>query len=162
MTKRSRHDRWNSDDWSDWDEVYEERIYNSGQGPKRLRRNKIDGVLGGVCAGLGDYFGIDPVIVRVITVITFFFTGVTFLLYFLLWIFVPSDKRAPYHREYREARKAKRKKGRNDESVRPYRTATFRDVKSKYRSLETRLQDLERSVTSSEWRLRRQFRDLEN
>ena len=84
------------------------------------------------------------------------------MLYIALWIFVPSDKRAPYHREYREARKARRKKGRKDEPIRPLRTTTFRDVKSKYRSLETRLQDLERSITSSEWKLRRQFRDLEN
>ncbi|MBC6403887.1 MAG: PspC domain-containing protein [Hyphomonadaceae bacterium] len=55
-----------------------------------FRRNRIDGVIGGVCAGLGDYFGIDPVIIRVITVVSLFFTGFTFLLYILLWVFAPS------------------------------------------------------------------------
>ena len=156
MTKRyKRRVRRHLDDL-DYDEVYEEHIYTSG-GPKRLRRNKIDGVVGGVCAGIGDYFGIDPVIIRIIAVLTFFFTGVTLFLYVLLWIFVPADNRAPYHREYREARRARR-----ESPETPVRTASFRDVKSKFRSLETRMQDLERSITSKEWRLRRQFRDLEN
>ncbi len=157
MTKRyERRIRRRLDDY-DWDEeVYEEHVY-SGKGPKRLRRNKIDGVIGGVCAGLGDYFGIDPVIVRIAVVISFFMTGITFFLYFLMWIFVPSDKRAPYRREYREARRARREAPES-----PVRTASFRDVKSKFRSLETRLQDLERSITSKEWKLNRQFRDLEN
>ena len=51
----------------------------------------------------------------------------------------------------------------HDEPVEtPRRTASFKDVKSKYRSLETRLQDLEKSITSKEWKLRRDFRDLEN
>lgn len=33
---------------------------------KRLCRNKKDAKLAGVCAGLGDYFDIDPVIVRLV------------------------------------------------------------------------------------------------
>lgn len=156
MTKRyKRRVNRHLDDF-DWDETYEETVYSSGSG-KRLRRNKIDGVLGGVCAGLGDYFGLDPIIVRIIFVLLVVFTAFPLLVYFILWIFIPSDKRAPYRREYREARRARRESPEN-----PVRTATFRDVKSKFRSLETRLQDLERSITSKEWTLRRQFRDLEN
>jgi len=158
MTKRYRnkvHRGLTDEYWDGNDDGYE---YT---GPNRLRRNKIDGVIGGVCAGLGDYLGMDPVIVRIIFVALVFFTGFPLLVYPILWIFVPSDKRAPYHREYREARKARRKAKMEPESP-IVRTATFRDVKSKFRSLEERLQDLERSVTSKEWRLRRQFRDLEN
>ncbi len=130
--------------------------------PKRFRRNRIDGVFCGVCAGIGDYFGIDPVIVRILTVVSFFISGgVTFWIYLGLCIFTPSDKRAPYYREYRQARKARRKHQENPEApVMP--TASFRDVKSKFRSLEERLADLEKSITSSEWQLKRQFRDLEN
>jgi PspC domain len=33
--------------------------------PKRLLRSSDDRVIAGVCAGLGRYFGIDPVIVRI-------------------------------------------------------------------------------------------------
>lgn len=140
-------------------------------GPNKLRRNKIDGVIGGVCAGFGDYFGLDHTIVRILFVMSVIFLGFPLLAYFVLWLFIPSDKRAPYRREYREARRARRKprsKSRfteyEEEEDFPARqqTATFRDVRSKYRSLETRLQDLERSVTSKEWKLRRDFRDLES
>ncbi len=135
--------------------------YDMG-GRKRFRRNKIDGVFCGVCAGIGDYFNIDPVIVRILTVVSFFVTGfITFWIYLGICIFTPSDKRAPYYREYRQACRARRRhKEDPDTPVRP--TASFRDVKSKFRSLEERLADLEQSITSSEWQLRRQFRDIEN
>lgn len=164
MTKRYRnpvHRGLNDMNWEGNDDGYE---YT---GPHRLRRNKIDGVIGGVCAGIGDYLGLDPVIVRAIFILLFIFTGLPIIIYPILWVCIPSDKRAPYYREYREAKAARkserksRKAARNEEPVR-VRTASFRDVKSKFRSLEERLQDLERSVTSKEWRLRREFRDLEN
>jgi len=136
---------------------------NSGYdnvGPNKLRRNKIDGVMGGVCSGFGDYFGIDHTVMRILFVLSVVFLGFPLIAYFVLWIFIPSDKRAPYHREYREARKARRAR-REDPEAPLQRTTSFRDVKSKYRSLETRMQDLERSITSKEWKLRRDFRDLE-
>jgi len=165
MTKRSkkgpyrnRADRAAKDmnwDWSDDGYEYAEDV------PKRLTRNKIDGVWGGVCAGIGDYTGLDPVIVRILFVLSFFFLlgPLAFVIYFGLCIFVPTDNRAPYKREKREARRAKREAAPNEA---PARTAKFKDVKSKFRSIETRLADMEKSITSSEWQLRRQFRDLEN
>ena len=178
MTKRykNRFDRaMNDENWGDGN--YEEVEYIDDV-PTRFRRNKIDGVWGGVCAGIGDYTGLDPVIVRVGFVASFFLLlgPVIFLIYFGMWMFVPVDKRAPYRREYREYREAKRDRKRarsyqKSAGSRRYeepagaaavRTSSFRDVKSKFRSLETRLADLERSVTSSEWQLRRNFRDLEN
>lgn len=156
MTKRYKN-KWdramNDMTWMGDDDGYE----YSGKNSKRLRRNKIDGVLGGVCAGIGDYFDMDPVVVRVAYVASVIFLGVPLFIYFLMWIFVPSDKRAPYKREYRQARKARRENPHN-----PKPTSSFRDVKGKFRSLEQRLQDLEKSITSSEWQLRRDFRDLEN
>lgn len=150
MTKRYRHDNdYNAGDY--------EATYEHSDTRKRLRRNKIDGVFGGVCAGLGDYFEIDPIIVRIAYVLSILFFGVPLFIYFILWIFIPSDKRAPYRREYRQARRARRD---NPES--PASTASYRDVKGKFRSLEARLQDMEKSLTSSDWELRRDFRDLES
>ncbi len=129
---------------------------------KCFRRNKIDGVFGGVCAGIGDYLGVDPIIIRILAVVSFFITGfITFWIYIGFWIFTPSDKRAPYYREYRQAERARREHQQNpQEPLRP--TASFNDVKSKFRSLEARLADLEKSITSSEWQLRRKFKDLES
>ncbi len=160
MTKRYKnrvHRALNDMEWEG-----NEDDYQYSEPHKKLRRNKIDGVFGGVCAGIGDYIGLDPVITRVLFVLLVVFTGFPFFIYFLLWIFIPSDNRAPYRREYREAWKARKAKTSTSSNERPVRTASFRDVKSKFRSLETRMQDLERSITSKEWQLRRDFRDLEN
>jgi len=128
-------------------------------GPHQLRRNKIEGKLGGVCAGIADYLGWDHTMVRIITILLIVFTGVPLLAYFILWVLMPSDTRAPYVREYRETKSAKAKVSA------PAGTAasstTYSDVRSKFLSLETRLQDLEKSITSKEWKLNRDFRDLE-
>ena len=137
--------------------------YNDQGRSQKLRRNKIDGILGGVCAGLGDWLGIDHGPVRVLFVLAIIFTGLPVIVYFLMWLFIPSDKRAPYVREDRENRRAQRKAKRHggvefDTADAP----KYSDVRSKFRSLEERLQDLERSVTSREWKLRRDFRDLES
>ena len=138
----------------------DEDSYQYSEPVNKLRRNKTDGILGGVCAGIGDYIGLDAILVRIIFVLLVVFTGFPLFIYFILWIFIPKDSRAPYRREYREARKARKTAAERHEA--PVRTTSFRDVKSKFRSLETRMQDLERSITSKEWKLRRDFRDLEN
>jgi len=57
-------------------------------GRGRLYRNADDKIIGGVCSGLANYLGIDPVILRVIFVILF---GALFWVYILLWIIVPSQ-----------------------------------------------------------------------
>ncbi|ABU59184.1 PspC domain-containing protein [Roseiflexus castenholzii] len=55
----------------------------------RLVRSRRDAVLAGVCGGLGDYFQIDPVIVRLIFVLVTLTSGIGFLLYPILWIIMP-------------------------------------------------------------------------
>lgn len=57
---------------------------------KRLYRSKTDVKIAGVCAGLADYFGIDPTIVRVIFFILLLPGGAPGLLpYIILWIVTP-------------------------------------------------------------------------
>lgn len=55
---------------------------------KRLYRDENHKILGGVCSGIAAYLGIDPVIVRVL----FILSGIGFLAYILLWIFVPGSE----------------------------------------------------------------------
>ena len=163
--QKYEHRDGNWDGWNTQDSAYGTPNFSSS---KKLRRNKIDGIVGGVCSGFGDYFGIDHTIMRILFVVSVLL-GFPLIIYFILWIFIPSDKRAPYRREYYETRKARAKAPQTYDRYEdvhraneaPVRTTSFRDVKSKFRSLETRLQDLERSVTSKEWKLRRDFRDLE-
>ena len=57
---------------------------------RRLYRNPDDRILGGVGGGLAAYFGIDPTVVRLLLVITFFFSGP--LIYIVLWLIVPEAK----------------------------------------------------------------------
>ncbi|MCK9281840.1 MAG: PspC domain-containing protein [Melioribacteraceae bacterium] len=54
----------------------------------RARRNKI---VAGVCSGLGEYFNIDPVIVRILFVVLTIMNGIGILIYILLWIMVPEE-----------------------------------------------------------------------
>ena len=59
--------------------------------PKKLQRITSEKVLGGVAAGLADYFGIDKVIVRVLFVLAVF-VPIPFhiiLAYIVLWIAMP-------------------------------------------------------------------------
>ncbi len=61
---------------------------------KKLYRDPDDRILGGVCSGLGAYFNVDPLVFRLIFVITFFIPVGSFLVYLILWIVVPRAKTA--------------------------------------------------------------------
>ena len=54
---------------------------------KKLYRDENHKILGGVCSGIAAYFGIEPIIVRLV----FIFSGIGFFAYILLWIFVPGS-----------------------------------------------------------------------
>lgn len=56
---------------------------------KRLYRSYTDKMLGGVCGGLGEYFDIDPVIIRILFVVAVLFGGGGVLAYIILWIVIP-------------------------------------------------------------------------
>ncbi len=58
---------------------------------RRFYRSNKHRIVGGVCGGLGDYFDIDPVLMRVIFFILAFAGGGGVLIYILLWILVPEE-----------------------------------------------------------------------
>lgn len=60
---------------------------------KRLYRNPEMRVLGGVASGIADYFDTDPIIVRALFLVAIFGAGISFVIYFLMWIIIP--KRPP-------------------------------------------------------------------
>src|SRR5215469_13418312 len=62
----------------------------SGAAPaKRLMRSSTDKKVGGVCAGLADYFDLDPTLVRIVWLLAIFFAGTGILIYMILWIALP-------------------------------------------------------------------------
>ncbi|MBI1338967.1 PspC domain-containing protein [bacterium] len=129
--------------------------YSTSPNPKRFYRSR-DKVIGGVCAGLADRMGWDRTLTRVAAAVLFFsgvFSGALFLAYLVLWVITPMQPYRPANLTPDEEQFWR------DVSDRP--SATVGNVKYRFRDLDDRLASLEKTVTSDEWRLRRQFRDLE-
>jgi len=59
--------------------------------PKRFYRDEQNKVIGGVCSGLANYLGADPVIFRVIFAVIALAFGTGVLAYIILWIAAPSS-----------------------------------------------------------------------
>jgi phage shock protein PspC (stress-responsive transcriptional regulator) len=58
-------------------------------GPRKLMRSSTDKKLGGVCAGVAEYFDLDPTIIRIVWVLAVLCAGTGLLLYLILWIVLP-------------------------------------------------------------------------
>ncbi|MEU8464337.1 PspC domain-containing protein [Streptomyces sp. NPDC029003] len=56
-----------------------------------LRRSKHDKVLAGVCGGLGRYFGLDPVVFRIVLGVLAVTGGVGLIFYGFAWLLLPQD-----------------------------------------------------------------------
>ena len=56
---------------------------------RRLIRNPMNRVIGGVCSGLAEYFGLDTALVRIAFVIAFMFASFGFWIYIILWAILP-------------------------------------------------------------------------
>lgn len=71
--------------------------YDESRKRKRLYRDTSDKLVGGVCSGLAAYLNTDPAIVRILfAIITFGGFGLGFLIYILLWIFLPTKSLEGY------------------------------------------------------------------
>ncbi len=56
---------------------------------RKFYRSKSNKMLAGVCGGLGEYFGVDPLLFRLLFVI---FLGPALLFYLLAWILAPENQ----------------------------------------------------------------------
>lgn len=63
--------------------------FNYNTGERRLFRDPDDRIISGVCAGIANYFNMQPVWIRLAFALTFFFFGTGLLLYIILWIVIP-------------------------------------------------------------------------
>jgi len=55
---------------------------------RRLYRSRSNRILGGVCGGIGEYFNVDPTLIRLLWII-FGLSGVGVLAYVLAWMLIP-------------------------------------------------------------------------
>lgn len=61
---------------------------------KRLNRIKSNKMIGGVAAGLAEYFNLDVTLVRVLLVVAFFAPIPSIIPYIVLWIVMPTKESA--------------------------------------------------------------------
>lgn len=72
----------------------EQAYTNTGGRHGRFYRDENNKVVAGVCAGIANYFGIDPLVIRILFVIFAFGFGFGFITYLVLWVAVPSTASA--------------------------------------------------------------------
>ncbi len=120
--------------------------------PYRLYRDRERGILAGVCAGIADYIGVEPIVVRLVAVLALiFFFPPTVVVYVLLAIALGPKPPALYASPEEEA------------FWRGVSTApgdTFQSLKRKFGDLEDRLRHMESQIASGDFELHRKFRDL--
>ena len=56
---------------------------------RKLMRSSTDKKLGGVCAGVADYFDLDPTIIRVVWLLLVLCGGTGLVFYLVLWLILP-------------------------------------------------------------------------
>lgn len=122
--------------------------------PHRLYRNPRRGVLAGVCAGLADYFGIEPFLVRLAMVIGVFFLHVVLVIaYIIAALALPARPEQLFHSKDEEAFW-------RTMAIKPDRSLA--GLAQRFRDFEKRVAGLEAYVASREYELNRAFRDLEH
>jgi phage shock protein C len=150
---------------------------------KELYRDPDKGRIGGVCAGVAEYFGLEVWLVRILTVTGFFLLAGPFMLvaYIAAWFILdkkPSStmsktkseafaqqfaskiqKGKGWHNENAEPEEKIEVKSKVWQSGEPPRQAYF-DIKQKYKRIEGRLRKVETYVTSSEYQLNREINKL--
>ncbi|GAA4731369.1 PspC domain-containing protein [Isoptericola chiayiensis] len=67
---------------------------NPQTAPRKLYRPSHGRMIGGVCAGVADYFGWSRGLVRLLTALSVIIPGPQFLAYIVFWILMPDERKA--------------------------------------------------------------------
>ncbi len=128
--------------------------YTRSPNPNRLNRDRDNGMVAGVCAGLAEHFKVEVTWVRIAALVSLLFMApFTLMGYLIAAVVIPArDTLAP---------PVSREEERFWRGVSREPAQTMSGLKYRFQDLDQRLQNMERVVTSNEWRLRRQFREIE-
>ncbi len=135
-----------------------------------LYRDRQAAKLGGVCAGLARYWGMEPWMVRCIAITGLLFVpGIVFPAYFIAWIVLsdPPGAGAEPRRRRRRSKRRSRSRSRSDAAVAesPMRDVPpreqFRNVQSVLSQAELRLRRMETHVTSGHYELQKELHALD-
>ncbi len=125
-------------------------------GPRRLFKDRENGMVAGVCAGIADYFGFDVTITRIIVVIgLFLFLPTTLVAYIVLALLLPTKPRLSAGIRDEAAATLQR-------SVRSAPHATLDNIRHRFREVDARLQRMEKYLTSKRFELDREFESLKD
>ena len=72
---------------------------------KKMYRLRDDRIVAGVCSGLGEYFGVDSTLIRLIFVILTIWGGIGIILYIVCWVLLP-EKNMPKSEKSEKEEKA--------------------------------------------------------
>jgi len=73
----------------DNDESQDSQAYKDPK-RKKLFRDKEDAIFGGVCSGIGAYYGLDTIAVRIMFILLVMLAGAPIVAYILLWAIIPA------------------------------------------------------------------------
>jgi len=127
----------------------------SVQPPSRTRfyLDKRHGKVMGVCAGIADYTGVDPVLIRLLWGLFLFFTGPVAICAYFLTGWAATEKPGELYEVDPEQRQFWR-------GVRSNPSRTARDIHSSFRDIDRRLADIEHYVTTENRSLAREIEQL--
>lgn len=137
--------------------------------PRAFYRSADRPVLGGVCAGVADYFGFNLCVLRCLAVVAFIVAMPMAVIAYLAAVFlIPARsgtgrERAPRpRRKTRRERRCERKQARRDAKMQAHAVPSEAaiEVRDKCQSLDKRLAELEKYITSSRYQLDREIRNL--
>ena len=132
-----------------------ERSYLSEQPASRTRfyRDKRNGKVMGVCAGIADYTGFDVSLVRICMIAALFLSSGSIIpIYFIAGWVAPTKPR--------ELDYADKEERQFWQSVRASPARSARDIRSRFRDLDRRLADIESYVTTENRTLAREIEQL--
>jgi phage shock protein C len=119
----------------------------------RFYRDKRNGKVMGICAGIADYTGFDVTLVRICMLAAFFLSSGSILpIYFIAGWITPNKPR--------ELELADSEQQRFWQGVRASPTRTARDIRSRFRDIDRRLADIESYVTTENRSLAREIEQL--
>lgn len=121
--------------------------------PHRLYRNPENGIAAGVCAGIADYFGVRPLLVRLATVVGLFFFAPPLVLAYVIAVLALPVKPPKLYRDQDEEQFWR------GVSIKPDRTLA--GLTQRFRDSERRVAQMEAYVASKEFELNRAIRNLD-
>ncbi len=119
-----------------------------------LYRDKKHRIIGGVCAGLADYFGISRLIVRLLILVSLFMFTLPTCVIYLAAMFFLKDKPEEIDRDEEEKKLW--------QSLHRSPRDTMGNIRRRFTSMEERIRDMEAYLTSRKYKLDRAFDKLQD